>query len=398
MNATDIGLMFEGLSDMTRNVLAKKLSAELIEVIKSLNLRHTQGETVEFCPPIPKIFECFRLTPYESVRVVLLGQDPYIKKDEAHGLSFSTLAAKCPPSLKNIFKATKQSPSTNNLTQWAEQGVLLLNAQLTTTLGKSDAHPEWNAYTDAIIRELSNDHPQLVFILLGSKAAAKKQFINPRHIILEWGHPSPLNQANLTDNPKNFMYCDVFERANNTLQPPIKWKIGSDDIIYMFTDGGCIGNGKANCSASYAYLIATKEEYLEYGAGQIRRHLTFPNSNNRGELTAFTEGLMKLQKYKDREIIIVSDSKYSIDSINLWYKKWVREGTLDDKKNTDLIGIAVDLVSKLQKVTFKHVPSHVPAPTDPHERFIWEGNEIVDDACNVVLMRPTQREGKFRIV
>lgn len=155
------------------------------------------------CYPSGKdIFNCFNLCPFDSVRVVLLGQDPYHGLGQAHGLCFSVPEGIAhPPSLVNIFKELEQDigkpyPTSGNLNQWASQGILLLNATLTVTAHQAGSHQNkgWEHFTDAVIRLISKELEGVVFLLWGGFAKKKKGLITePKHKILTSGHPSPLS-------------------------------------------------------------------------------------------------------------------------------------------------------------------------------------------------------------
>jgi len=187
-------------------------------------------------PPAELVFNAMRLTPFEEVRVVILGQDPYIKEhggvSEAHGLCFSVREGlPLPPSLRNVFleisnsvyNGERQEFSTD-LTRWAEQGVLLLNASLTVLAGRSNSHAGlgWQQLTDDIIATISARRQHVVFMLWGAFAQKKAQLIDQRnHCILKTSHPSPLSAH------RGFLGSGVFVRCNDYLarhdQPTIVW-------------------------------------------------------------------------------------------------------------------------------------------------------------------------------
>lgn len=153
-------------------------------------------------PPASLIFNAFNLCPFSNVKVVLIGQDPYHEPGQAHGLCFSVNdGVQFPPSLLNIFKELKSDvgvdiPQSGNLTRWAQQGVLLLNATLTVRAHLAGSHQGrgWEQFTDAVIQTLSEKKNGLVFILWGSYAQSKARLIDPtRHCILRSAHPSPLS-------------------------------------------------------------------------------------------------------------------------------------------------------------------------------------------------------------
>lgn len=181
-------------------------------------------------PPAKLIFNAFEHTPFDEVKVVILGQDPYHNDGQAHGLSFSVNdGVKFPPSLINIFKEINEDlsvpvPPSGNLTRWADQGVLLLNATLTVQAHIAGSHQNrgWENFTDAAIRKLAEERSNIVFMLWGSYAQKKAAFIDPdKHLILKSVHPSPLSAH------RGFFGCKHFSKANDYLLSkglsPIQW-------------------------------------------------------------------------------------------------------------------------------------------------------------------------------
>lgn len=177
-------------------------------------------------------FAALNLTPFEKVRVVIMGQDPYHGAGQAHGLSFSVKdGVRFPPSLLNIFKELHDdlgvpTPKSGNLTKWAEQGVLLLNAVLTVEEGKAAAHQKkgWEEFTDRIIHVLNDEKEHLVFLLWGSYAQKKGAFIDrKRHTVIETAHPSPLSAH------RGFLGSRPFSKINKDLSKhglePIDWAL-----------------------------------------------------------------------------------------------------------------------------------------------------------------------------
>ncbi|MBK6362389.1 MAG: uracil-DNA glycosylase [Saprospiraceae bacterium] len=182
-------------------------------------------------PPGPDIFKAFEMTPFEKVKVVILGQDPYHNPGEAMGLSFSVpKGIKIPPSLKNIFKEIKDDvgleiPDHGDLTNWATQGVFLLNAMLTVEKNRAGAHKDigWQTFTNVVIQTLSSQKNNLVFLLWGNFARSKKEWIDTtKHLVLEAAHPSPLAGG-------AFFGCKHFSKANEYLikngQTTINWEL-----------------------------------------------------------------------------------------------------------------------------------------------------------------------------
>ena len=178
-------------------------------------------------PPGSQIFKAFELTPVDSVKVVILGQDPYHGLGQAHGLSFSVPdGVPAPPSLKNIFKEIESDLGIRmsgypNLEKWARQGVLLLNAVLTVRSGEAASHSRigWQEFTDAAIKYISDNCEGVIFMLWGNFARAKRELIdNTRHHVLEAAHPSPLARG-------AFFGCRHFSQANTLLEAQGKSKI-----------------------------------------------------------------------------------------------------------------------------------------------------------------------------
>jgi uracil-DNA glycosylase len=189
------------------------------------------GKEVIF-PPEKEIFSAFELTPYDKVKVLLLGQDPYHDYNQAHGLCFSVRnGMKLPPSLKNIYKELYSDlniPVSNNgsLISWAEQGVLLLNTSLTVRAHSAASHSKagWMNFTDAVIKAVNKKETPVVFVLWGGHAAAKEKLIySSRHVIIKSAHPSPLSAY------RGFWKSRPFSKINDALirnnNKPIDWRI-----------------------------------------------------------------------------------------------------------------------------------------------------------------------------
>ncbi|GGX38106.1 uracil-DNA glycosylase [Saccharospirillum salsuginis] len=194
-------------------------------------LKTRAGEGKTLYPPGDQVFRALQLTPFDQVKVVILGQDPYHGPGQAHGLSFSVReGVRPPPSLKNIYKELQQDvgiqpPEHGDLTAWAKQGVLLLNAVLTVEQGSAGAHQGkgWEQFTDAVIERLNADRTHLVFMLWGSYAQKKGRFIDrERHCVLEAPHPSPLSAHRGWFGSNHFSKANVYLRG--TGQTPINWQ------------------------------------------------------------------------------------------------------------------------------------------------------------------------------
>ena len=195
------------------------------------NFVRQEYQTAICYPPGRLIFNAFNLCPFDKVKVVIIGQDPYHGPGQAHGLSFSVCdGVPFPPSLQNIFKEIQQDmgtpiPITGNLTRWAEQGVLLLNATLTVREHQPGSHQRhgWEQFTDAAIKALNAHRDNLVFILWGGYARSKASLIDAsRHLVLQSAHPSPMSA-----NKGGWFGNHHFSRANAYLvehgQEPINW-------------------------------------------------------------------------------------------------------------------------------------------------------------------------------
>jgi uracil-DNA glycosylase len=196
-------------------------------------LKHEKALGRVIYPAGNLIFNAFEKTPLDKVKVVILGQDPYHGAGQAHGLSFSVPdGVKPPPSLVNIYKEMKtdlglEIPNSGNLTQWAEHGVLLLNAFLTVRAGEPASHSKigWGDFTDAVIRKISDQKNDVVFLLWGRFAQDKQYLIDAtRHHILQAAHPSPFSAD------KGFFGCRHFSRTNEILGKagisPVDWRLG----------------------------------------------------------------------------------------------------------------------------------------------------------------------------
>jgi len=192
-------------------------------------------------PPGALIFSAFNHTPFNKVKVVILGQDPYHGPGQAHGLCFSVPdGVKPPPSLVNIFKEIEtdlgiKMPATGNLINWAEQGVLLLNATLTVRASQAGSHQKkgWELFTDSVIRTVSQHLEGVVFLLWGNYAQAKTPLIDTqKHFILKAAHPSPLSAHN------GFLGCRHFSKTNELLvkqgKTPIDWLIKQQKANTLF--------------------------------------------------------------------------------------------------------------------------------------------------------------------
>lgn len=210
-------------------VIGGEFDKPYMAALKKFLLSEKQAGQVIF-PKGDEIFNAFNTTRFDRVRVVIIGQDPYHGPGQAHGLSFSVRrGVRVPPSLQNIYKEISAEfgypvPTHGDLSGWAQQGVLLLNATLTVREAQAGSHQNkgWEDFTDAAIRAINDRHDHVVFLLWGSYAAKKGAFIDrKRHLVLTAPHPSPLSAH------RGFLGCGHFKQANDYLQQhgfaPIDW-------------------------------------------------------------------------------------------------------------------------------------------------------------------------------
>ena len=201
------------------------------QIVIFLKTEKAAGKTVY--PPGPLIFNAFNQTPFNKLKVVILGQDPYHGPGQAHGLSFSVPnGIKPPPSLVNVFKEIQKDigiampEQYGNLTRWAEQGVLLLNAALTVRANEPFSHARfgWAEFTDAVIKTISDEKEGIIFLLWGKFAQEKQILIDEtKHFVLKAAHPSPFSAD------KGFFGCKHFSKTNEILvklgKEPVDWKL-----------------------------------------------------------------------------------------------------------------------------------------------------------------------------
>lgn len=216
------------IEESWKNVLRDEFEKPyFVEMARYLHKEKREGRKIY--PPGNLIFNAFRLTPFDKVKAVIIGQDPYHGAGQAHGLSFSVPdRIAIPPSLINIYREIKYElgtlpPASGNLERWAVQGVFLLNAILTVRAGEPASHSTigWQTFTDAVIKKLSDEKEGIIFLLWGNYARSKKSIIDTdRHYVLEAAHPSPLARG-------AFFGCGHFAKTNEFLKQngktPIIW-------------------------------------------------------------------------------------------------------------------------------------------------------------------------------
>jgi uracil-DNA glycosylase len=213
--------------------LYKEFDSQYFKELKDFLLLE-KAAGAQIYPPGPLIFNAFNHTPFDKVKVVILGQDPYHGPGQANGLCFSVAPGiRQPPSLQNIFKELHSDlgipvPASGDLTPWADQGVLLLNATLTVKRSSPGSHQKrgWEMFTDSVIRKLSDERTGLVFLLWGRYAQEKANLIDGgKHFVLKAPHPSPFSAAS------GFFGCRHFSKTNEILtnlgESVIDWRIGT---------------------------------------------------------------------------------------------------------------------------------------------------------------------------
>lgn len=363
-------------------------------------------------PPVDLWFEWARLTPLNTVKVIIIGQDPYPTKGTAHGLAFSSKNT-FPGSLRNIYKCLQNSElisdyknTTTDLTSWARQGVLLLNTSLTTEIGISNAHKSlWHSYSiyRDILNHLRMTQNHIIALCWGNDAMTyvnRYGYVNSsKYSVLKWSHPSPLNG-------NKFILCDHFTNVNAYLckhgRAPIKWnsielqtpastnKLSSKPKQIIFTDGSAasMGKNKKNKDARGGYSVL-------FISGPITNRALLGNldistefaSNIRAEGTAIIEALKKCMDIEVRSIIeIYTDSDFWIKMILVYMPKWETQGIdFATKANSDLTYILWDLWKSLQKthkVKLIHIYAHNKSgwkdSSDPYKKFCYDNNELAD--------------------
>lgn len=213
-----------------KEALNAEFGQPYFHAIKSFLVKAKEDGKVIY-PPGPLIFNAFNQTPFDKVKVVILGQDPYHNPGEAMGLCFSVpKGVRTPPSLVNVYKEINSSlglpvPGHGDLTAWTSEGVLLLNAMLTVEKNKPGSHKDigWQTFTDAVIRRVSEEKEGVVFMLWGNFAKGKKVLIDTqKHLVLESAHPSPL-AGNAFQGCGHFVKCNDYLAANG--KTPVNWSL-----------------------------------------------------------------------------------------------------------------------------------------------------------------------------
>ena len=408
-------------------------------------------------PSVSNIFNAFKFVDLTSIRVVILGQDPYLKKAEACGLSFSTGDGSWAKSLLNIkdavhndFEGTQELTS-GNLEHWAKQGVLMLNCRLTTVAGQSLAkkHAIWEQFTNLLLKDLSTYKPDIIYLLWGRFAQERqKKCIVHKLKVFTWSHPSPMSDNRLT-GAKKFKNCGHFSKTNKLLDFPISWghvntpdweveldkwkrgyqkrykkfvkeltellkdRLGEEDsaddsgdspevgepkyinidhipseTYILFTDGSCRKNGRKGAVGGWSYYIRNKGSTLDkFGRTELLSSGKEACTNNRAELLAIYYGLKKIifDGGETNQVMVVSDSKYSIGVFSKWLDNWIASGDVGKKKNQDIIKKIIKLRKIIKdceyEAVYYHVRGHRTRPVDKIQAFYWNGNDKVDKCC-----------------
>lgn len=224
-----MGLM-ELMPEDWREVLADEFKKDYFKKLEAFVAEQRASATVY--PPEEQVFSAFAHTPYNDVRVLLFGQDPYHGAGQAHGLSFSVQPGiTIPPSLRNMYKELQtdlgcKMPNNGYLVPWADQGVMMLNAVLTVREKEPNSHQKmgWEKFTDAVIKKVGQKDDRVVFVLWGGKAKAKAKYVNTdKHVVITSGHPSPLSAHNGFFGSKP--YSKINEALTAAGKPAIDWQI-----------------------------------------------------------------------------------------------------------------------------------------------------------------------------
>ena len=375
-------------SNIDKNWLEILDTPELISIQEEIS-KITPNE--KLCPPKELWFEFARLTPFSNIKVVIIGQDPYYTIGDAHGLAFSSLNKKMPPSLKNIFKCLqkhdliKEIPNKSNLTYWAQQGVLLLNSAFSTEIGVASKHIKiWTSYTTKIIKSISDNNDSIIFLLWGNLAQKFAPIIKQNKMI--WCHPSPLAQSRLPEE-KKFINCNHFIKVNEISEQTynqvdkVDWNINKPPtkIHKVFTDGSCRGNGSKTAIGGYAAIFVEGPWKGKQICSQLKN-----TTNIRAEGTAiikvFEELIANVNEWDYCELY--TDSDFWIKMIYNYMPKW-SVNQFKSKANPDLTINMWELWNKISdRVKLIWVPAHNKKNTensnDPFKRFCYIHNNEVD--------------------
>jgi uracil-DNA glycosylase len=410
-----IKALLDSLPSDWKEIFFHKDGVELLKVALK-GLAEYAPTYEKLCPPLEDVFNAFHQTPYYRTRIVIIGQDPYHTDDIAHGMSFSVNPTKSiPPSLMNIYKCLQKHkliekmPEHGCLYNWASQGVLLLNSALTTERGKPGKHAKLWQWTDWLIKYLSDNRVNLMFMLWGKDAKGKQSLIDVnRHYVYTWIHPSPLAQS--VEEELRFINCDNFEFATEMYLElygqNIDWNPTSDTTI--FTDGACTNNGKPNALGGYGVYFQTGPlkglKIVSYLPESSHNGVKMKQTNNRAEILAAIDGLETYHQHRCiGNITLVVDNQLTRDIANLWIDNWTKYNKIEERKNPDLLYRYKKILDKIRDrqkalgLNFKivHVYSHLKKENIPKkgtlEYTYYLGNEEVDRLANMGIKLSEQR-------
>lgn len=400
--------MFDGVNKNWRSLLLNsdlKMDTMLADVIKDL-----EGENIT--PPADQILEFARLTTLDNVKCVVIGQDPYHTPGTAHGLSFSSKDEKTPASLRKIYAAIVKSsllpaaPKSNDLSNWARQGFLMMNSAWTTSVGTANKHQKiWTKYTDTVIRALNLILPAGTMWLLWGKDAKEKGALidGKKHRVLEYCHPVAYPPNDFTDCPH---FTEVAKRY-----PEFTWSLAPVET-HWFTDGACPNNQSATKARAAWGVICVKGPLAgkSFGDAVLLKKITKLGAeidarptNIRAEGLALINAMeMILKAGLYGKHVIYSDSKFWIDDMYTKHiPNWLSDGLSWDKHaNSDLTekfwSLTQQLKSKLGIFEFVFVNAwHDWSPTTDAEKYVWEGNKAAEEAAEKYLPQvPQETEAK----
>ena len=363
----------------------------------------------KICPQVEDVFNAFRFTDPENVKVVIVGQDPYHTLGVADGLCFSTQPGNdIPPSLKNIYAALmngsiEESPTHACLNNWAAQGVLMINSALTTKLGVAGEHTKiWASWTKWLTQHLSDNYEELTFLLWGGKAQAICEKVDTtKHLVWVYIHPSPM--ANTVPEPLRFDKCPHFELVSEWYLDKFdkKFNWNPTQPTFVYTDGACKGNGQAGAKAGYGVYFQSGpleglQVYSPLPTGEYNG-VVMKQTNIRSEMLAAIDALeIYMEHGCVGPLYLIIDCEFVMKVLDNWLDMWSRKNKIDQMKNPDLLWrlkSVVDRVRKWQKrlgLKFKviHVYSHIEKkkktiPQKGTEEYkFWQGNERADQLSN----------------
>lgn len=408
--------MFDGISDEWLEIIKPDEVKEIEQQIDNMT------DNILLCPPKHQWFEFARLTSLSDIKVIILGQDPYHTQDDnhncvAHGLAFSSLSSKIPPSLLNIYKCLlnkkliKKMPNHANLTEWAERGILLLNTALSTEAKTAKRHSLiWLNYIPGLIKRIAKygtKHGKTYkFLLWGNDAKAYAKFAK-NHEVMTWLHPSPMAQkveiSNRFINCDHFSNCDIDwtikyndhyieSKEQQDIYIPDKWQ-PEDDLLQAFTDGSCDKNGKSNAIGGCAAWFIGGPLKGKCVSKKIDKNAT----NIRAEGLAIISVLKRALVTENwTHLQIYTDSDFWVNMILNYMPKW-SEKEFNNRKNPDLTKQMWSLWNKIDDLKpSRHkeiiwIPAHDKknwsTSDDSYKLWCFKNNAKVDKFANEARMK-----------